>query len=294
MGNVCFPPKALKIGVHDEQSELLVALHTFLRQGTMHLELSREDLVAYEKLRLMMYDWAKKDGISQLPVFEVALFLSMSAKCGTLLHTYKTMHTAFEKYAKTKNEKEEQAKAKKAFIDAVLLAHYRYSRKMGGFSVMCTFVVLGQHPFVCSIEDRKTQTRTEVVFGPAACWMQECVEPNDDIAKKKAATVMDAAAKEEAAAEQRAKKKQLDKELDPMNFEVRIRNGTVAHVKGTDHRCMPLDCGMGDHFRKWLDYTKTFRSSLELPQVRLGETPEVNTVEAVVGLLMEFDVGFED
>jgi hypothetical protein len=56
--------------------------------------------------------------------------------------------------------------------------------------------------------------------------------------------------------------------------------------KGHGHKCLPLNSGMADHFQKWLEYTRTFRSSLELP----AEFETGSPLRGAVGLLMEFDV----
>lgn len=235
-----------------EQSNLMTALHEFLRQGTLHLETAREDALAYEKLRLSIYEQSPLS----VPVFDMALFISMSMECSTLLAAHERVRIT---------EKAAQETAKKDFAIKVLMAHYRFSEGLGGFSQMCTYVLLTQRPYVCSIQDHKTQNLSQVMFGPSAVWMMEpeVLEEDEDGKVKK--------------------KTKEEEENDPRRFEIRIRKGLVAHVKGRDHKCAPLDTGIVDHFDKWLAYTRTFRSSLELPQTG-------NALAAAAGLLMEFDV----
>jgi hypothetical protein len=103
------------------------------------------------------------------------------------------------------------------------------------------------------------------MFGPSAVWMMEPAMLEED---------------EEGNI---IKKTKEQREKDPRQYEIRIRKGVVAHVKGSNHKCEPLDSGIVDHYDKWLAYTRTFRSSLELPS-------SGNTLAAAAGLLMEFDV----
>lgn len=234
------------------QSNLMTAVHEFLRKGTLHLEVAREDALAYEKLRLLIYEQSPLS----VPVFDMALFISMSMECSSLLQAHERVRNT---------DKASQETAKKDFAVKVLMSHYRFSEGMGGFSQMCTFLLLTQHPYVLSIQDHKTQNLSQIMFGPSAVWMMEpeVLEEDEDGQTKK--------------------KTKEEEENDPRRFEIRIRKGVISHVKGRDHKCAPLDSGIVDHFDKWLAYTRTFRSSLELPQAG-------NTLAAAAGLLMEFDV----
>ena len=75
-----------------------------------------------------------------------------------------------------------------------------------------------------------------------------------------------------------------DQEEEIRKYEVRLKKETYSHIKGTDFKCEPLDSGICDHYKKWLTYARTFRSSMELP-------PKGNTLAAAAGLIMEFEGG---
>ena len=64
---------------------MLIALQQFLRRGTLHLDIAREDWLAYEKLRLQIHE---QQNPLKVPVFDMALFISMSMECSSILQAH--------------------------------------------------------------------------------------------------------------------------------------------------------------------------------------------------------------
>jgi len=232
----------------EKVSCLVKSLHKFLRKGTFHLETQREDSLAYEMLRQDVYE--REDPL-KVPIFDLALFLSMSMECGKLLQ----LHSAIAEL-----DKDSSAMAVKEFQVTVLKSTYRYSTgKLGGFSTLVTFAILSRRPFVCAMQDSQTQNISQIIFGTSACWMTDSKVQKDSDDDE-----------------------QEDDEADIRRYEVRLKKESYNHIKGTEFKCEPLDSGICDHYKKWLTYARTFRSSMELP-------PKGNTLAAAAGLIMEFE-----
>jgi len=232
------------------ESRLCKQLFKFVRKGTLHLEITAEDSLAYEKLRQEVY--AAEDPMA-ISVFDLALFISMSMECAKLLE----LHTRLREC-----EGDARTRATKEFRVLALKACYRFMDGTGGFSQLVTFAVLTNLEFTCSMLDPRTQMINKVLFAKNACYMKDSLEEALD------ANVSSAVQSVGPAGEQ--------------TLVVRLRKAMYAHVEGTNVKCEPLESGICDHYKKWLAYAKSFRASMELPQGG-------NTLLAAVGLLMEFE-----
>ena len=83
-----------------------------------------------------------------VPVFDMALFISMSNECGKLL----ALH---ERYRQLEGEGKRHAH--RSFVDAVLKAKYRFGLGRCGFSLLCTFALLtGIRSYVACARARST------------------------------------------------------------------------------------------------------------------------------------------
>jgi hypothetical protein len=183
---------------------------------------------------MLRQDVYEREDPLKVPIFDLALFLSMSMECGKLLQ----LHSAIAEL-----DKDSSAMAVKEFQVTVLKSTYRYSTgKLGGFSTLVTFAILSRRPFVCAMQDSQTQNISQIIFGTSACWMTDSKVQKDSDDDE-----------------------QEDDEADIRRYEVRLKKESYNHIKGTEYKCEPLDSGICDHYKKWLTYARTFRSSMVSP-----------------------------
>jgi hypothetical protein len=276
-----------------KESSLAASLYKFVRPGTLHLDIQKEDALAYEKLRQDIYS---AETPTKVPVFDMALFISMSMECQQIASIHQRCREL---------DGNAQQQAFKEFNIAVLKSCYRFSEGLGGFSTLvthstpcinlcgsdcfvivreqATFAVLTKMEFTCSLQDSKTLALTPIMFSRAAVYATEppLLEDEKDDKKpiKKKKTKAEEAAEREEAEEAASIAARL---AAGRELEVRWKKGKYSHVKGSEIKCEPLDSGVCDHYKKWLHYARTFRSSMELP-------PKGDTLAAASGLLMEFE-----
>ena len=136
----------------------------FLRKGTMHLEITSEDMLAYEKLRRQLYEM---DNPLKISVFDLALFISMSMECQKLL----TLHTR----ARETDGKAREL-ASKDFRVQVLKSNYRFIGGLSGFSQLCTFAVLTNVQYMLNLLDPRTQVNNKILFAPNAVFMKDQID----------------------------------------------------------------------------------------------------------------------
>ena len=196
----------------------------------MHLEISMEDALAFEKLRQQIYESENPLTIS---VFDLALFISMSMECGKLL----TLHTRARE-----SDGKAREMASKDFRVQVLKANYRFTQGVGGFSQLCTFAVLTNLQYMVNILNPRTQINNKMLFAPNAVFMKDKLEED---------------------ASSSTKRKQMLEEAELP--QIRLRKAGYTHVSGNNIKCEPLESGICDHYRKWIAYCRTFRASMDLP-----------------------------
>jgi hypothetical protein len=80
--------------------------------------------------------------INAMPIFDVALFMSMCKQCQRLMTLYTESQNGSNK-------------ASEMFKTLMARSHYRFKESMGGFSQMISHVVLNQVEFCISIVPRK-------------------------------------------------------------------------------------------------------------------------------------------
>ena len=212
------------------ESRAVKCLLKFLRKGTMHLEITSEDMLAYEKLRQQLYEM---DNPLKISVFDLALFISMSMECQKLL----TLHTR----ARETDGKAREL-ASKDFRVQVLKSNYRFIGGLSGFSQLCTFAVLTNVQYMLNLLDPRTQVNNKILFAPNAVFMKDKLE--------------------EAASGTEKRRQMLEEQNMP---QIRKRAQGYTHSAGNNIKPDSLESGMCDHYHKWLAYARTFRASMELP-----------------------------
>jgi len=135
------------------ESRCAASLKQFCSDGCLHMDMQKEDALAFEKLRQDCY--TSKVPMS-IPWFDLALFCSMSKECQRLVGAY----------MKIKNSEGHSARKKAVhqFQGVILKAHYRFDKGLGGFSTMATHAILANREFCCSIIDNKTREMDRVMF----------------------------------------------------------------------------------------------------------------------------------
>ena len=211
--------KAYGQGPKFKQGKLEHGILQFWWPGCFYMNIAKEDALAYEKLRQLVYT-AKVP--ASVPWFDLALFCSMSKECSHLVGRYVAIKAAPSHHMKKK--------AIWNFQSTVLRAHYRFSDGLAGFSTCVTATLLGQHDFCASMVDEESKDLARIMFTTDNVFMmnkQEAAESFHDC-------------------------------------EVRLTRGRWAHVKGNDFRPKPLQTGICDNFKKWLDLSRTFKASLNI------------------------------
>eukprot|EP00937_MAST-01D_sp_MAST-1D-sp2_P007708 g7708.t1 len=230
--------KAYGKGPKFATANLETSLKKFWWVGVFHMRIAKEDALAFEKLRQLVYT-AKVP--ASVPWFDMALFCSMAKECSHLVGRYVAIKAAPSHHMKKK--------AIWNFQSTVLRAHYRFNDGLGGFSTCATACLLGQQDFCASIVDPETKELSRTMFTTENIFVmnkQEVAESFHDC-------------------------------------EVRKTRNRWAHIKGSDFRPKPLQTGICDNFKKWLELCRSFKMSLEIGN-------EVDShLAAAVALLMEFE-----
>ena len=219
-------------------SRLEKSIAAFWWPGIFHMHISKEDALAFEKLRQQVYT-AKVPGA--VPWFDLALFCSMAKECSHLVGKYVAIKAAPGHHQKKK--------AIWNFQGQVLRAHYRFDKGLAGFSTCVTACLLGQHDFCASVIDAETKELSRFMFVTDHVFKMEKQESNESF----------------------------------HDCEVRKAHNKWAHIKGSDFRPKPLDVGICDNFKKWLELARTFKSSLNISHEAESH------LAAAVGLLMELE-----
>ena len=124
-------------------------------------------------------DVYERENPLKVPIFDLALFISMSMECGKLLQ----LHSAIAEVSGSPStttisrslcaclgpnhqlDKDGSEMAIKEFKVTVLKATYRFGTgKLGGFSSLVTFAILSRRPFVCAMQDSQTQNIRHIIF----------------------------------------------------------------------------------------------------------------------------------
>ena len=256
-----------------EPGTLVLALTRFIEKGTMHLDVNQvrayaslppaaqltfspppittliqEDHLAFDMLRMRLVDIGAT-APNAIPVFDLALFISMAAEASELLR-------ANLRYRELEGPGKELAR--EAFVTALLRAHYRFARSRSGFSLLVTFSVLARVEFLLAMEDPNTGELFKMHFARRACVRRE--RPVDKNANE------------------RRLREASESHL------LSLRKGEYAYSKGAALRLQPTVAGVCDNFELWLKYARTARSSFELPPRGMGDN-----LTAAVTILMLFD-----
>lgn len=247
------------------ESNLGRQLTRFCRKGTMHLQIANEDRLAFERLRVMVY--AAKDPLT-LSVFDLALFCSMAMECGKL----------HELHARVREADAEGPQRPRAVRDFRVLANkcqYRFVGGAGGFSQLVTFAALTNCQFLLLFEHDPTKPARKFQFCNSAVYMMDERGYDDPLALKNE--------KGEEVSLPATNGIPTGVGEDIQFPKLRFKDGTYRHVEGRNIKVETLDYGTAFHFQKWLEYARSFRSSMELCM------PGGNVLKAAIGLLMMFE-----
>jgi hypothetical protein len=150
------------------ESRCVNALNHFCCSGCLHLDIAKEDALAFEKLRQDCY--TNKVPMS-IPWFDLALFCSMAKECQRLVGAYVKIKNADGHSAKKR--------AMHHFQGQVLKAHYRFAGGLAGFSTMVTHSVLSRREFCCSVYDIKKKELKRFMFQNDGIFAMEKQEGNE-------------------------------------------------------------------------------------------------------------------
>jgi hypothetical protein len=234
---------------------LVKALSRFVEKGTLHLDVTQEDHLAFDMLRMRLHDLGG-DNPNAMPVFDLALFISMAAEAEELL-------VANLRYREMEGPGKELAR--EAFTTAILRAHYRFAKERSGFSLLCSFAVLARVEFLLAMEDPHTGELFKMQFAHRACVRRE--RPVDKNAN-----------------ERRLREATETHVLSLRKGKGEPARNAYAYTKGERVKALPLVAGVCDNFETWLKYARTARSSFELPPRGRGDN-----LTGAVTILMMFD-----
>ena len=223
-------------------NSLLESLILFVRREARHFDVHQEDRVAYNMLRMALYELAAASPTSA-PVFDLALFASMSCECQRII----ALHRRYREL-----EGRPKMLAHKDFVELLLKARYRFSTGRAGFSIMCTFALLTNVRYIVAFEDPVTLDPAKLHFCATGVYRMERLF--DEEARKR-------------------------REREETHV-ICLRHGAYYRVRGEALAETPAEAGIDVNYERWLRYCRTVRSAIELPQA--GEADTLTSVVALL------------
>ena len=253
-----------------QESVLCRQLGRFCRKGTQHFQITNEDRLAFEKLRELVL--AEEDPL-KLAVFDLALFCSMAMECKRL----EFLHSQVRE-SDPDPRMPQRARAIKDFRIAALKTQYRHINGASGFSQLVTFAVLTNMHFMLLFNGPdETKPAKKIQFAKNACYVKDHFE-DAIIAKDEVGADVSISASNGIPSGDGE-----DRQFLIIRYGGSAGPGVYRWVEGRNVRAEPLDLGIAFHFRKWLEYARSFRGSMELCK------PGGNVLHTAVGLLMLFE-----
>ena len=236
-----------------QPNSLVTCCNNLLHKFAQHYDIAQEDRVAFNMLRMSLYELCKASPTSA-PVFDLALFISMSKECRSLID----WHMRYREL-----EGRSKILAHKKFVELLLTARYRFDDGVGGFTQMATFALLTNVPLVLYFDDPETYDTAKLRFAATGIYRMEKL----------------------FGVEAQERKKNVETHV------IALRQGMYYPVRGDPLALVPASGGMSANFERWLKYCRTVRTAYELPAP--GQSDMLTTVVSLL-MFFETQNDYED
>ena len=225
-----------------EPNSVVTCCNSLLHKLVQQYDIAQEDRVAFDMLRMGLYELCKASPTSA-PVFDLALFISMSKECRSLID----WHMRYREL-----EGPSKMRAHKKFVELLLTARYRFGDGVGGFTQLATVALLTNVPLVIYFDDPDTYDVAKLRFAATGIYRMEKLY----------------------GVEAQERKKEHETHV------IALRQGTYYPARGDPLQLAPASGGMTANFDRWLKYCRTVRTAYELPAP--GQSDMLTTVVSLL------------